>query len=104
MRESENTADVLHRGSLEIRGDPVAKRKGKEIPKENLLNWLFNYNINLCYQKPDADREGKETKTEERAWTATLHTSHRERLAPAPTRFIHSLGEEVMSPRRLGLL
>ena len=38
MRESENTADVLHRGSLEIRGDPVAKRKGKEIPKENLLN------------------------------------------------------------------
>ena len=38
MRESENPADVLHRGSLEIRGDPVAKRKGKEIPKENLLN------------------------------------------------------------------
>ena len=38
MRESENTSDVLHRGSLEIRGDSVAKRKGKEIPKENLLN------------------------------------------------------------------
>ena len=38
MRESENTLDVLHRGPLEIRGDPVAKRKGREILKENLLN------------------------------------------------------------------
>ena len=74
------------------RSEEIQLPKGKEIPKENLLNWLFNYNINLCYQKLDADREGKETKTEERAWTPTLHTSHRERLALAPTRFIHSWG------------
>lgn len=38
MKQSENTSDRLHRGSLEIREATVAKRKGKEIPKENLLN------------------------------------------------------------------
>lgn len=89
-------------GDLEIREATVAKRKGKEIPKENLLNWLFNYNVNICYQKWDGDREAKGTKTGQREPELPLCTQATwERPAPAPICFIHPQGRSSCNLGRL---
>jgi hypothetical protein len=62
----------------------VPKQKERKSPdKGNLLNWLLNYNINLCYHKPGKTEKGKRKKKKknnqsrkERAWNSKMNTSH----------------------------